>query len=220
MSGHADVERGSPDPAEYWFGNYQFGRDRSFFAEVVNVARRYVDREPDRRPSDASFQTELGRLRSIASKAGRGLVDQLEHRWLHPDCPPALYVITYTLRAPAGEALVDEDERLVQELPCTKLGKAKRTVAARIERYTWDVVGGVSIADRSQDLRVLIYGHGPTMVHEREILKVARLNGSRAEVVNGRQLRRRVGSETYKGVDLVEALSTFVRERAGVQDKR
>ena len=197
---------------QVWCGDYGFARDESFFPAAARLGDRY-GREPDKRPPEAKFRGELERLREIAPDGGRALLDQIEHRWMYPDCPPALYVLTCTLQAPQEAALVDQNGSLVQELRCTKVGKAKRTVAARLNRYMHDPLGGVRIVARSHSLRLLVWGHGSSMILEREIQRVARQAGSRAMVVAEDGPPRRVGSETFAGLVPVETLSTFARGR-------
>jgi hypothetical protein len=137
------------------------------------------------------------------------LVDQVEHRWLHPDSPKSLYVLTCTLLAPEGGALVAADGELVPELACTKVGEAKRTVAARLDIYKRQKLGGVVIGEGSLHLRALIYGEAPTMLRESEIQKVALSVAPRAEkVIDGLSVGY-VGDETYVGVEAVEAVSSF-----------
>lgn len=196
-----------------WCGSYRFGRDDSFFPSVVSVARKYVDKRPDQRPPEARFREELDSLRSIAPVDGQVLLDQLEHRWRHPLCSPSLYVLTCRLYAPDRGTLVADSANPVQELLCTKVGQARHTVAARIAAYKTQVLGGVSIAEGSQDLRVVIYGDGSTMLSEREIKEVAKNIGSRAEVVEEAGLRRRVGAETYVGVEIIDAICALARQR-------
>jgi hypothetical protein len=132
---------------------------------------------------------------------------------MYPDCPPALYVLTCTLQAPNEAALVDESGSLVQQLRCTKVGKAKRTVAARLHRYMHDPLAGVPIVARSHSLRLLVWGHGSSMILEREIQSVARQAGSRAMVVAEGGPPRRVGPETFVGLGPIATLSTFARGR-------
>jgi len=208
------MSRRGDAPVTVWCGNYRFGRDDFFLPWAATVARKYVDKKPEQRPPEARFREELERLRGIAPADGRVLLDQLTHRWRHPDCPPSLYVVTCTLRAPDGWTLVDDAAKPVQELFCTKVGQARHSVAARIERYKTERLGGVSIAEGSPALRVVIYGDGSTMLLERQIQEVARNNGSRAEVTERAGVRRRVGSETYVGVGMIDAICAFARERA------
>jgi hypothetical protein len=111
------------------------------------VGRKYVDKEPQARPPEARFHEDLEDPRGIAPAEGRGVIDQLAHRWTHPDCPPCLYVLTCTLRASDRSALLDDAARPVPELACTKVGRAKRTVAARLPAFKTDVLGGVSVVD-------------------------------------------------------------------------
>jgi hypothetical protein len=194
-----------------WHGEYAFGQDDSFFPEAADLARKYADREPGKRPTNADFRKALDALRETAPKDGHVLLDQIEHRWLHPDCPPALYVLTLTLSAPEGGALVAADGECVQELLCTKVGKAKRTIAARIDAYRSQVLGGVPVATGSPTLRAAIYGDGEAMLLEREVQKAARAAAPRArKVIDGQDLAY-VGSETYLGVEVVNAVRTFAQ---------
>jgi hypothetical protein len=198
---------------QVWSGDYEFARDGSFFPAAARLGDRY-GREPDKRPPEAKFRRELERLQEIAPAGGRELLDQIEHRWMHPDCPPALYVLNCTLQAPHDAVLQDENRSLVQELRCTKVGKAKSTVAARLHRYMRDPLGGVRIVPRSHSLRLLVWGHGSSMILEREIQHVAQQAGPRAMVVEAGAEPWRVGSETFAGLVQVETLATFARGRA------
>lgn len=193
--------------------NYAFGRDDSVFPNVVNAARKYADKEPGQRPEEARFREEMESLRGVVPTDGQVLLDQLKHRWRHPDCPPCLYVLTCTLCAPEHGALIDDAGKLVEKLLCTKVGQAKRAVAARIEGYKRDVLGGVSILEGSATLRIVIYGDGAAMLLEHEVQQVAKNNGSHAEVVEQSGVRRRVGSETYVGLGMVDDICAFARER-------
>jgi hypothetical protein len=150
-------------------------------------------------------------LRGVAPVDGHVLLDQLDHRWRHPDCPASLYVLALRLRAPDRGALVAENGQLVQELLCTKVGQAKRTLAARIAAYKSQLLGGVRISAGSQSLRVVIYGDSSAMLLEREIQQVARSRGSRAQVVNEGDVGN-VGDETYAGVEIIDAICAFARE--------
>ncbi|MFL5939799.1 MAG: hypothetical protein ACJ75Q_05775, partial [Gaiellaceae bacterium] len=147
-------------PLTVWRGNYHFGRSDSFFKRVVTFARQTADQEPEKRPPEADFFEELERLRAIAPVNGQGLLDQIELRWRHPKCSPALYALTCTLVAPPHQALIAESGELVQELACIKVGKAKRCVAARLPKYNVDPINRVLIAKGSPKLRVLLYGDG------------------------------------------------------------
>jgi hypothetical protein len=207
-------------PIAVWCGNYPFGDDDSFFPSVVTVARKYVDKEPERRPPEPRFREELEALSDIAPRESQGVLDQLEHRWRHPHSAASLYVLACTLRAPERGALVDDTGKFVQELLCTKVGQAKRTVAARLAAYKTQVLGGVRIAERSQSLRVVIYGDGSAMLLEREIQEVAKRIGSRAQAVDEGGARY-VGDETYVGVEMIGAICAFARnERAFNLPKR
>jgi hypothetical protein len=202
-------------PIAVWCGDYAFGDDDSFFPSVVTVARNYVDKEPERRPSEPRFRQALEALSNIAPREGQGLLDQLEHRWRHPHSPASLYVLACTLRAPEQGALVDDTGKFVQELLCTKVGQAKRTVAARLPAYKTEVLGGVEIVEHSQNLRVVIYEDGSAMLLEREIQEVAKRIGSRAQVVEEDRARY-VGNETYVGVEMIDVICAFARKREGV----
>jgi hypothetical protein len=208
MNGRADGR------VTIWRGNYRFGADDTFFPSVVTIARKYVDKKPEQRPPSVDFYEQLERLRASAPKDGHVLLDQLSHRWTHPQCPPALYVVTCVLCASEGTSLAGEGHDFVKELPCTKVGQARHSIAARIERYKTEPLGGVTIVDSSPALRLVVYGDGPTMLLEREVQQVAQRAGSRAELVaevDGR--RQPVGRETYVGVGVCEAVSAFARER-------
>lgn len=194
-------------------GDYQFGGDDVFLHRAATVGREYADKEPKDRPQESRFREALEGLRRIAPAEGLVVIDQLAHRWAHPDCAPCLYVLTCRLRAPDQGALLDDAARPVQELVCTKVGRAKRTVAARLPRFKTDVLGGVSVVDGSPTLRVLVYGDGPAMLLERELQQVARSHGTRAQVVDETGVQRRVGSETYVGVGMIDALCAFAQER-------
>ena len=120
---------------------------------------------------------------------------------------PALsYVVTFTLCAPEGGALVGRGGRHVPRLLCTKVGKAKHSVAARILRYRTEKLNRVCILKRSQVLRVAIYGDGSAMLLERDVHELARANGSRAEVIEPIGERRDVVSpEAYAGAAMADA---------------
>src|SRR5437867_7384171 len=96
-----------------WYGRYEFGRDDLFFPQAVAIGRTYVDKKPEKRPLEASFLEDLEALRADAPPGLEGLLDQLEHRWRHPGCPPSLYVVTCILCAPEGGALIGRGGRLV-----------------------------------------------------------------------------------------------------------
>jgi hypothetical protein len=195
-----------------WHGEYAFGQDDSFFPKAVDLARSYADREPGKRPTDAEFRSELQVLLETAPVEGQVLLEQIEHRWLHPDCPPALYVLTLTLVAPEGGELVAADGGRVQELLCTKVGKAKRTIAARIVYYKTQVLGGVPVATGSPTLRAAIYGDGEAMLLEKELQKAARAAAPRAARVIDRQRPVDVSPEVYVGVEVVDAVRRFAQE--------
>jgi hypothetical protein len=206
--------RGRGDrPVTVWCGNYAFGRDDSVFPNVVDAARKYADKDPGQRPEEARFREEIESLRGVVPTDGQVLLDQLEHRWRHPYCPPCLYVLTCTLRAPEHGVLLDAAGEPVEELLCTKVGQAKRAVAARIERYKSDVLGRVSILAGSPTLRIVIYGDGAAMLLEHEVQHVAKNHGLHAEVVEQSGVRRRVGDETYVGVGMIDAICAFARDR-------
>jgi hypothetical protein len=195
-----------------WSGDYAFGLDDVFFPRAVLLARKYSDREPDRRPPEDEFRNALDVLRERAPEEGQVLLDQIDHRWRHPDCPPALYVLTLTLSAPPGGALVAGDGQHVQELVCTKVGEAKRTIAARIDAYKKQVLGGVPVATGSPTLRAAIYGDGEAMLVESEVQKAALAAAPRAaKVLEGQRLAH-VGDETYVGVEVVDALRTLAQQ--------
>jgi hypothetical protein len=101
----------------------------------------------------------------------------------------------------------------VSRLLCTKVGKAKHSVAARILRYRTEELNRVSILKRSQALRVTIYGDGSAMLLERHVQEFARANGSRAEVIEPTGVRRDVSPEAYVGAAMVDAICAFARER-------
>jgi hypothetical protein len=213
----AKIRRGDA-PIAVWSGSYRFGDDDSFFPAVVKFAREYADKKLERRPPEARFLEELESLRSIAPLAGQVLLDQIEHRWRHPLCLPSLYVLTCTLRAPARGSLVEDSANLAQEILCTKVGQARHTVAARMARYKTEVLGGVHIVEGSQNLRAVIFGDGPAMLLERDIKEVARNIGRRAEVADETGVRRRVGSETYVGVEIIDPICAFARQRCVASD--
>ena len=95
-----DVSPGAGTRTTVWCGAYAFGSDDSFLPQAARLGRKYVDKRPDQRPPEVSFREEFERLRTGAPADGQVLLDQLEHRWRHPDCLPALYLITCTLEAP------------------------------------------------------------------------------------------------------------------------
>jgi hypothetical protein len=197
-----------------WRGNYRFGRNDSFYKHAVKLGKD-VDKRPAERPSEEYFREQLEGLRRIAPVNGRGLLDQLEFRWEHPDCKVALYVVTLTLSAPDGGALVGEAGEPMEVLPCIKVGKAMHSVAARISRYITQPLNRVPIARRSQSLRVVIYGDGLAMLSEGDIKEVARASGgSHPKVIDARGREpRRVSPEAYVGTRVVNAIGTFAREQ-------
>ena len=104
-------------------------------------------------------------------------------------------MLTCTLSAPDGVALVSADGDHARELVCTKVGEAKRTIAARIAAYKTEVLGGVPIMEGTQTLRVAIYGSGEAMLLEKEVQKVARGAAPRAtKIIDGQGLDK-VGGE-------------------------
>jgi hypothetical protein len=199
-----------------WCGSYAFKREDPFFKKVVTAARRYTGKQSAGRFSEDEFRAAMEELRGIAPEEGVVLLDQLEHRWTHPDCPPALYVLTCALLAPEGGFVVDGDGRRKEKLLCTKVGEAKRTVAGRIEQYTRDVLGGLWPEDGSHTMRVVIYGDGDTMLLESQVRTVAELNGSRVTAIEADGTVRSVGDETYASVQIIDAICTFAQEHASV----
>jgi len=195
-----------------WHGDYAFGQDGVFFPAAVRLARKYADKEPNQRPPEAEFRKALVALRETAPQEGNVLLDQIEHRWRHPDCPPALYVLTLTLSAPRGGALVAADGQHVPKLVCTKVGEAKRTIAARIAAYKKQVLGGVPVATGSPTLRAAIYGDGEAMLLESQVQKVAIAAAPRATKALDGQGLSFVGDETYVGLEVVDAVRTFAQE--------
>lgn len=93
------------------------------------------------------------------------------------------------------------------------MGRARRSLAPRIGRYDDEGIAGVSITKDSLALRVVIYGHGPSMVSERELKQVARENGVHLERVDEGGARRPVTTESYAGVAMIEAICAFARDR-------
>jgi hypothetical protein len=81
-------------------------------------------------------------------------------------------------------------------------------------RYDEEGIAGVNITKSSLALRVVIYGHGPSMVSERELKQVARKNAVLLERVDEGGTRRPVTRESYAGVAMIEAICAFARERA------
>jgi hypothetical protein len=189
-----------------WHGDYAFGRDDTFFPTAVLLARKYADKEPDQRPPEVEFRKALDALRETAPQEGNALLDQIEHRWRHPHCPPALYVLSLTLSAPQGGALVAGDGQHVSELVCSKVGEAKRTIAARIAAYKQQVLGGVPVVPGSPMLRAAIYGDGEAMLLESEVQKAARAAAPRAAKVIDGQRFAYVGDETYVGLEVIDAV--------------
>ena len=197
-----------------WRGDYAFGRDDSAFREVVRAARKYADRDPDRRPEEGRFREELERLRRVVPADGRVLLDQLEHRWAHPDCPPCLYVLTCTLRAPERGTLLDDHGQPIPELLCTKVGRAKRTLAARIDAYM-DLLG------ESASWRP----RRPCASWSTETVPPCRRSPrfSGSQRTTGRTPRSSTraargdeseGGETYVGPRVIDAVTAFARHRA------
>jgi hypothetical protein len=212
-------ERKGNSAINVWCGNYWFGRgDDSFFGSAVLAARKYAGKHSKYdQSSKARFRDTLDDLRSISPVDGTVLLDQLEHRrehpWEHPECPAALYVLACKLHAPDGGALVSRNGRLVQQLLITKVGEAKRTVAGRIEAYLAQPLGGLSIVKGSQNLRAVIYGHGPATMREGEIQERAACLGSRVEVYTKGARRYMDSDETHVGAEIIDDLCAFARQR-------
>jgi hypothetical protein len=183
----------------------------------VTFARQTADQEPEQRPADADFYEELERLRAVAPLNGQGLLDQIEHRWRHPTCSPALYALTCTLVAPPHRALIAESGEHVQEIACVKVGKAKRCVVARLPRYNVDPINGVWIAKGSASLRVLIHGNGANMLAERVIKDVAKACGSVPKVIEETGLERVVSPEVFVGARVIDAICGDARARAAME---
>lgn len=122
-------------------------------------------------------------------------------------------MLTCTLTAPEGGALLGANGEHVRELVCTKVGKAKRTVAARLDAYKKQILGGVPILEGSPNLRVVVYGAAAAMLTEREVQAVARKAAPRAQTLLDDQGVGYVGGETYVGLDVVDAVYTFAQER-------
>ena len=215
MDAPAPTNRRGDPPLTVWRGSYRFGRSDSFFNRVVTFAKQSANREPEKRPPEADFLAELEGFRAIAPVNGRVLLDQIEYRWRHPDCSDALYAITCTLLAPPHRALIAESGEHVQELPCIKIGKARRCVAARLKRYNVDPINRVWLARGSQTLRVLVYGDGDKMLDEDAIKKFAkRSGGSYAYVIEETGRQRKVSPEVFVGARVIDAICARARESA------
>lgn len=207
--------RGDEQPVRVWCGNYRFARHDPFFKRAVKAGQTYVDENArGKLVSAEGFRAEMGELRKMAPAEGHVLLDELEHRWAHPQAPPSLYVVTCEVCVHHRFALVAGAKKLGQEALSTKVGQASRSLAPRLSAYEDKEIGGVSITRGSLALRVAIYGHGPTMVREGELKQFARKNGVLLERVDQGGARRPVTTESYAGVAMIEGICAFARERA------
>lgn len=205
--------RRDEQPVRVWCGTYRFAHD-PFFTRAVKAGQIYVDANArGKQVSAERFRAEMNELRKIAPADGQVLLDELEHRWAYPQAPPALYVVTCDVCVPQRFALVAGDEELGQEALSTKVGQASRSLAPRISRYCKEGIAGVSIPKGSLALRVVVYGHGPSMVREGELKQVAKKNGVRLERVDEGGERLPVTTETFAGDAMVDVISAFARER-------
>jgi hypothetical protein len=197
-----------------WCGEYRFGQD-DFLRRADGVARKYVNKPEAARPPEPTFHAAMAILRRFAPVEATAVVEQLEHRWAHPNCPKALYALTCSLR-PRGEggALLDNDGTHVQELLCTKVGSAKNTIADRLMLYRkkGEPLGGADVVPGSQVLRMVVYGRGPAMIVERQLQHLARGHATRAQRVDAAGKVDDVGSETFIGSEVLATLQRFARE--------
>jgi hypothetical protein len=124
------------NPPNVWSGGYIFARGDHlrFVGDAEDVAKKYVRVDLKDRPADADFRNDLERLAKTAppGDGGRLLLEEMKYAWNDPDRSASLYVLTLTLRAPAGRKLVApggkmvknrkvlEDAKLVEQLRCTK----------------------------------------------------------------------------------------------------
>jgi hypothetical protein len=207
--------RGDEQSVRVWCGNYRFARHDPVFKRAVKVGQTFVDENARGKPVSAEgFRAEMGELRKLAPADGHVLLEELEHRWAYPQAPPSLYVVTSEVGVPHRFALVAGAEELGQEAHSTKVGRARRSLAPRVGQYDVRGFAGVSITKDSVALRVVIYGHGLSMVSEGELKQVARKNGTLLERVDEGGARRPVTTESYAGVAMIEAICAFARGRA------
>jgi hypothetical protein len=205
-----------------WGGSYRFVREDPFFARLVWVGQKYVDEKArGRLRSESGFLDEMAALRKAAPPNGAVLLDEMEHRWSHPEAPPTLYVLTMEV-CPLGSAvLIADGRKLGQRAQSIKVGKATRSLAPRLSIYTGPrgLLRG-KVTPGSLVLRAAVYGRGPSMLFERDIQRYTSSICVRLEVDDDRGERRRVTSESYcDGKNVVEGILEFARTHLEQRDR-
>jgi hypothetical protein len=206
-----------------WGGSYRIVRDDPFFARAVRVGQKYVDEKArGRLRSSDGFLEEMAALRATAPADGAVLLDEMEHRWSHPEAPPALYVLTMEVFVTGEAFLIAGDKKLGQRAQSTKVGEASRSLAPRLSVYAGRRgLRGAEITPGSLVLRAVVYGDGPSMLFERHILRYTKTIGVRLDVESDQRPRWGVTAESYWGTDVVEGILEFARahlEQAEVED--
>jgi hypothetical protein len=201
-----------------WCGTYRVDRHDPFFSSAVNLGRRYVDPHVRGKqvPEDA-FHAEVEVLRKAAPANGQVLLDELQHRWAYPSAAPALYALTCEVCVPADLVLIGATEELGRTTASTKIGKAARSLAPRLVRYDEEGIAGVHLTKGSLVLRLVVYGHGQSMIREGELKQVASRNAPVLERADELGNRRQVTTESYAGAEVVNAICAYARGHESVQ---
>ncbi len=196
-----------------WCGNLPLASDDPSFDGAVDLGRKYVDVRARGKPvSAAEYLERIVELRAQTPHDSHVLLDELEHRWAHPDAPPSLYVLTFGLSVKDGY-FVAGGENLGMHVISTKVGRAKRSLVGRLALYAEGGIGrGMTIPPGSLTLRVAVFGHGTSMLTESDLKREATLHVRALGRIGG---DGRVTSESYEGVAAVEPLSRFVQRCAG-----
>lgn len=145
-----------------WGGSYRFVREDPFFARAVWVGQKYVDEKArGRLRSEGGFLEQMAALREAAPPNGGVLLDEMEHRWSHPEAPPTLYVLTMEVSVLGNAVLVADGKRLGQRARSIKVGEAGRSLAPRLWVYAGPRgVRRAEITPGSLALRAVVYGSG------------------------------------------------------------
>jgi hypothetical protein len=204
-----------------WSGSYPFVREDPFFGRAAWVGQRFVDAKARGTAiSERSFRSEIVALTEMAPVDGQVLLADLKHRWAKPQAPPTLYALTCELRADASCVFTAGGESLGRKVTCTKVGRATRSLAGRLAEYAGrQILGGVPITPGSLVLRAVIYGHGGSMLTERDLKRVAAANGLPLQRIDKTGGRLPGSSEAYVGSAIVEAICGFGRERASARPR-
>lgn len=218
---HGVRDRANESTVAVWCGDYPLRRDDAFFVNAVRTGRLADEKARGKNVSVDRFDAAIEALRIEAPREGRVLVDEIEHRWRYPDAPPTLYVLTCEMAAEDGSILASKSSDLGPTAASTKVGQAKRSLAPRLSPYVRQgIINRVSIAEDSLALRIVIYGDGPAMVLEPELLEEAAKQGKPLRLVDQHGGRRRVGRESFVDVKMVAALGTFACARAVAVTRR